>query len=148
MEETLVNQFDPQGVGLAAPQVGVSLAFFIIKLRPTSPTEVYINPKIVKESNKSASKKQGSSKDGEEKLEGCLSIPRIWGALKRPQKVQIEYQGLDGKTHVNWVSGLKAVIVQHEIDHLKGVLFTQRSLEQNVSLYEEDGNKLKRIKAL
>jgi len=141
MEETLVIQTDPEGVGLAAPQVGVDLAIFVMKPRPTDETEVFINPKIVE-------RKPLTTKDDEEediKLEGCLSIPRIWGPVDRVDKVLVEYQDLAGEQKKEWFSGLKSVIVQHEIDHLQGVLFTQRVLEQKGKLYEEKNGELEVI---
>ena len=148
MEEALVNHRDPQGVGLAAPQVGVSLALFIIKPNPSVETKVFINPKVrsITGDPQKKTKKNVKAPD-EEKMEGCLSVPRIWAALKRPRKAQIEYQDLAGEKKIEWFSGLEAVIVQHEVDHLQGILFTQKCLEQKVPLYEEHGDKLERVKA-
>lgn len=151
MEEVLTGQSDPQGVGLAAPQVGHSLALFIIKPKSHLETQVFINPRILKRGARNVErkpkKKDAGKKPDEEKMEGCLSVPRIWAPLKRSKKVQVEYQDMDGKTHTEWFSGINSIIVQHEIDHLKGVLFTQRCLEQKVPLYEEKGDKLVKIKA-
>lgn len=152
MEETLIVQTDPEGVGLAAPQVGVDLAIFIIKPTPKSHTEVFINPKIV-EVRKIADKPKVSpskQKEDEEdiegvKLEGCLSVPRIWGPVDRDSEVRVEYLDLNGEKQLKWFSGLKAVIVQHETDHLNGVLFTQRVLEQKGRLYEEKNGELEKI---
>ena len=157
MEETLLLQSDPQGVGLAAPQVGYSLALFIIKARPAAETQVFINPRILSSSASTGDpekkldsrlRENDKSNPDEEKMEGCLSVPRIWAPLKRTEKVRVEWQDLDGQTHKEWFSGLNSIIVQHEIDHLKGILFTQRCLEQKVTLYEEKGEKLVRIKSL
>lgn len=148
MEETLTAQIDPQGVGLAAPQVGSPLKLFLIKPSPKSQTEVFINPVILKREaparNASlaiAGKRTTNSerKKKNSKLEGCLSIPRIWGPVKRSERVLIQYQGLDGIEKTHWFEGIKATIIQHEVDHLNGVLFTQRALEQNTILYEEKG---------
>jgi peptide deformylase len=149
MEETLIAQVDPQGVGLAAPQIGVDLAIFIIKPTLNADTEVFINPKILEIKSPAAPKKKDSKseKDKSEdiKLEGCLSIPRIWGPVSRNEKVLLEYQDLTGEKHTEWFSGFKAVIVQHETDHLHGVLFTQRVLEQKGRLYEEKDGELEAI---
>jgi len=140
MEEALIAQVDPQGVGLAAPQVGISLSLFIIKPTPESDTEIFINPKILEvktpDSNRKLPKKR------QKKLEGCLSIPRIWGPITRASKVRLAYQDLNGKTYTKWFSGFKAVIIQHECDHLNGILFTQRALEQQSKLYEEKDGEL------
>lgn len=146
MEETLLAQRDPQGVGLAATQVGLDLSLFIIKIKPQSPTSVYINPKIVAH-GKELVKYPKKDDESEEKMEGCLSIPRIWAPLRRPSKVKLEYLDLEGKKHTAWFSGFNSIIVQHEVDHLNGILFTQRCLEENVQLYEENGDKLEKMKA-
>ena len=139
----------PQGVGLAATQIGYSLALFIMKPSPKSKTEVCINPKIVTSVPFGVSQSQSESvkkTDSTKKLEGCLSIPRIWGPVKRPQKVLMEYQDLTGKKHSKWFTGFKATIVQHEVDHLRGILFTQRALEQKTTLYEEKDGELEKMK--
>ena len=75
-------------------------------------------------------------------LEGCLSIPRIWSPVNRHAKVHLEYTNLRGERKDKWFSGFDAVIIQHEMDHLHGILFTQRSLEQHMKLYEEKNGKL------
>jgi len=154
MEETLIEQVDPQGVGLAAPQVNVDLAIFIIRPTPKSETKVFINPKIVESKELIPfDSAQGKStpqplvtKDKEHiKLEGCLSIPRIWGPVTRNTKILVEYQDLTGEKHTEWFSGFKSVIIQHEMDHLQGVLFTQRVLEQKGKLYQEKDGQLEKI---
>lgn len=148
MEETLIAQVDPQGVGLAAPQVGVDLSIFIIKPTLNADTEVFINPKILeivegKESSVKSQKKTEAEKDI--KLEGCLSIPKIWGPVTRSAKVHLEYQDLTGEKRSQWFTGFKAVIIQHETDHLNGILFTERVLEQKNKLYEEKNGELEVI---
>jgi peptide deformylase len=80
------------------------------------------------------------------KLEGCLSIPRIWGPVKRANRVLLEYQDLSGEKKTEWFTGFRATIVLHEVDHLQGVLFTQRAIEQNSALYEERDGELERMK--
>lgn len=143
MEETLASQSDPQGVGLAANQVGRDLSIFIIKKSPQADTQVFINPRIIRTDPVRVSPSKGKSRKNGEKLEGCLSIPRIWGPVKRSSKVLIEYQDLNSQSHKRWFKGFEAVIIQHEMDHLNGVVFTQRSMEQNAPLYKEVDGKLK-----
>lgn len=143
MEETLISQIDPQGVGLAAPQVGLNLSLFIMKTSPKAQTEVCINPKILQIEQKIPQKDE---KEENNKLEGCLSIPHIWGPLKRPSKILLQYQDLTGETLIRWFTGFKATVIQHEVDHLQGVLFTQRSLEQKAPLYEEKNGELEKMK--
>jgi len=145
MEETLIAQTDPQGVGLAATQVGVALSLFIMKPAPDAETEVCINPKILKTEEEPEAKPAKKGKQNH-KLEGCLSIPRIWGPVRRAKRVHMEYQDLTGQKHVRWFTGFRAVIVQHECDHLKGVLFTQRALENKLQLYEEKDGELEPLK--
>jgi len=152
MEKTLVAQNDPPGVGLAAPQIGYDLALFIIKPTPESKTEIFINARILKIekstetlTDKTSGKKNKKLKKGTP-LEGCLSIPRIWSPVKRPEKILIEYQIITGEKKTRWVSGFEATIIQHEVDHLNGILFTQRSLEQNIPLFEEKEGELHRLK--
>lgn len=148
MEETLIAQHDPPGVGLAAPQIGISQAIFIMKPNENAKTEIFINPKILEIKNpksphsgvnKLATKKRKSP------LEGCLSVPRIWGPVKRNKQILLEYQDLNGNKFNQWFKGFKAIIIQHEMDHLNGVLFTQRALEQKSPLYEETDGDLKRL---
>ena len=145
MKETLLAKTDPQGVGLAANQVGVNLSLFIIKPTKKSPISVFINPKILKVEEEKEEKRK--KKEKKLKLEGCLSVPKIWGEVKRAKKVLLEYQTDDESFEKKqaWFSGFEAVIIQHEVDHLEGILFTQRALAQNQPLYEEKEGKLVRI---
>lgn len=146
MIETLEAQSDPQGVGLAANQVGKKLSLFIIKPSEKAKIKVFINPKILKiqnPNNKSIpNSKTKKKKKQPVKLEGCLSIPRIWGPVKRAKKVFLQYQDINGNTHKQWFDGFIATIIQHEMDHLNGILFTKRTIEQKMPLYEEKGGKL------
>ncbi len=144
MEKTLCVQVNPQGVGLAAPQVGVNLALFIIKPTPEAKTEVFINPQIIKQETYNRKRKTSKVKQ-KTKLEGCLSLPKIWSPVKRAGKIFLQYQTTTAKVVRRWFSGFKAVIIQHELDHLQGVLFTQRALEQKASLYEEKEGKLHKL---
>lgn len=145
MEKTLIAQVDPQGVGLAAPQVGVSLRLFIIKPGEDDKTEVFINPVILEKHIKKERAQNSKPRTHNSKLEGCLSIPKIWGPVKRANRVLLKYQTLNGQEKTQWFTGLKATIIQHEVDHLQGVLFTQRSLEQDGPLYEEQGDEFVKI---
>jgi len=147
MEKTLVAQTDPIGVGLAANQVGVNLSLFIIKKSSQSPTKVFINPKIIESVQGKYKLKKPHTKKSHSpvKLEGCLSIPRIWGPVTRASKIYLEYQNIDGKSIKKWFYGFEATIIQHEVDHLKGFVFTQRTLEQKGELFKESHGKLKAI---
>ncbi len=150
MEKILVAQNDPPGVGLAANQVGLDLSIFIIKPTTKSSVKAFINPKILKskilnpkfQTNLKSKIKKSKKKI---KLEGCLSIPRIWGPVKRAAKIFLHYQDLTGKKYLKWFAGFEAIIIQHEVDHLKGIVFTQRSVEQKGQLYREEDEELVKI---
>lgn len=145
MKKTLVEKENPKGVGLAAPQIGLSLRLFITKPTEDSPVEVFINPEIIAKSKDLGEIQR--PKNGkltlrkERKLEGCLSIPNVWGYLKRPKKVQLRYIDEEGKEQEKGFDGFMATIIQHETDHVNGILFTQRVLEQKQKLYRIEENK-------
>lgn len=153
MKQTLLAAKDPEGVGLAAPQVGQPLRMFITKPNQKSQIQVFINPKIekhiapevgkkqqVKQSAKTARAKEKSGIDKDTQLEGCLSLPNIWGGVERSPSVTLSYLDQLGKKHSKTFKGLSAVIVQHEIDHLNGILFPKRVLEQKGTLYKSHKN--------
>lgn len=127
MEIALRRADNPKGVGLAAPQVGKSLQLFIIRLKDNEPLSVFIDPKIVKRSE--------TLNEKPDLLEGCLSIPGIWGPVNRHQEVTVHYKTLDGNTVESTYSGLMATTIEHEMDHLEGMLFTARVVEQSGKLY-------------
>jgi peptide deformylase len=118
------------GVGLAAPQVGLPIRLIVIEVPPTyeeqedgtkvevSPAEQYyfINPKIVKMSSEEVIRN-----------EGCLSLPGWYGDVPRASWVTVEYQELNGKQRrMRKVDGILGWVLQHEVDHLEGILFTER----------------------
>ena len=148
MEAVLKAQNDPPGVGLAANQVGINLSLFIIRPTLKSKIKAFINPKIIKLiESKTNTKKTGKTKKSHQpvKLEGCLSIPRIWGPVNRAKSVTLEYQDVTGKKITQEYTGFEATIIQHEMDHLSGIVFTQRSLEQHQELYKEVKGELSEI---
>jgi peptide deformylase len=149
MKVVLEAQTDPPGVGLAAPQVGLPIQVFIIKSSKKDPIETFVNPAVIDQ--KPRTQKIPTKKRAKEKgiqLEGCLSIPKIWGEVTRVPKVLVAYQTPSGQKKTEWFSGFKAVIIQHEIDHLNGILFTQRAVEQKGTLYQEKDEELEKIKDL
>jgi len=124
------TMYAANGVGLAAPQVGKSIRLFIVDGSPfsveASLTEdeknelkgfkkVFINPKILQKSD-----------DLENFNEGCLSIPDVRGDVTRPTTIKIKYQNQYFKEITEHISGLPSRIVQHEYDHLEGILFTDK----------------------
>ena len=140
MKETLVAQTDPEGIGLAAPQVGRSVQLFIVKYDDESPFDVYINPVLELGKDKEVAKRVTKTKE-REKLEGCLSLKVIWGTVKRSKKVHLQWMDEKGKEHKATFSGFYATILQHEYDHLQGILFPRRVLEQKGQLYKSHKDK-------
>lgn len=149
MEETLRATKDPIGVGLAAPQVGLSLRIFQMKPTEKSGVSSYVNPVIEKVSEESEiphftnsekveSKKPESSKN--KLLEGCLSIPDIWGNVTRKKEVVLSWQDINGNKLKQTFTGFPAIIVQHEVDHLNGILFTKHVMEQGEKLFKSHKN--------
>ncbi len=145
MEEALIMASDPEGVGLAAPQVGKSLQLFLIRQTPRSPTLVFINPvieKFIDDIEGERVKGEGESKEKGKgvQLEGCLSLYSIWGDVKRHHSVVLTYSDEAGNKHTRTFSGFIAIIIQHEFDHLQGILFPKRVLEQKRQLYKSKRN--------
>ncbi len=142
MEVTLNNAKDPEGVGLAAPQVGKSLQIFIIKDHPSAPLLTFINPEIVAfhDVEKTQEEKENEKKHGVQ-LEGCLSLHDVWGVVKRRSEVTLSYMDEHGDKHKKKFTGFLATIIQHEYDHLQGILFPKRVLEQKNPLYHSIKNK-------
>lgn len=142
MKQTLLGTKDPVGVGLAAPQVGKSLRIFIAKPTPKSKMLVCINPEILSKSDelKPLKRPKNSKNKRAGTLEGCLSLPTIWGTVLRPSSLTFSYTDQNGKVHTRSYKGFMATIVQHEIDHLDGILFPARVLEQKGKLYKSRKN--------
>lgn len=108
------------GIGLAAPQIDV-LKRVIVTSLPDSEDMTFVNPKIIATS--------GSQKSGE----GCLSVPGRQVEVKRYKKIRVEFQDLTGEVHVKEFQGLQSACIQHEIDHLDGVLLVDHI--KKVKLY-------------
>lgn len=142
MKKTLTSAKDPEGVGLAAPQVGKSIQLFIIKRTSRSEILVFINPKIEQFLDNAISpvKRDDKPKKKDVKLEGCLSISNIWGVVKRHPRLILSYQDETGQKHKRKFNGFIATIIQHEYDHLQGTLFPKRVLEQKNQLYKSIKN--------
>ncbi|NLP00198.1 MAG: peptide deformylase [Clostridiaceae bacterium] len=112
MKETM---YDGNGVGLAAPQVGVLKRIVVMDVGD-GPLEL-INPVIIEA-------------EGEQiEAEGCLSIPGVYGTVKRPQRVVVEYLNRNGEKVQTEGTDLKAICISHELDHLDGILFDEKVIE-------------------
>ncbi|MEK7092431.1 MAG: peptide deformylase, partial [Patescibacteria group bacterium] len=147
MKETLARTKDPVGVGLAAPQVGKSLQLFIVRENPKRPFSVFINPHITlihadlkadshRSNPRKSNQKSAKIKSASKKLEGCLSLNVIWGEVKRNSTVIATYLDEKGAQHTKTFTGFFAIVIQHEYDHLQGILFPRRVLEQKGKLYK------------
>jgi len=139
MEIALLSASDPKGVGLAAPQIGRGLSIFISKPSDNAAVSVFINPKII-ESDPIPDDNPEDEKKAK-KLEGCLSLPSIWGVVKRSPSVTLSYYDHLGRKKTKKFTGFMATIVQHEVDHLNGILFPKRVLEQKGTLYKSSKDK-------
>ena len=121
---------EADGIGLAAPQIGVSKRFFVVDTRREGERYAFINPEIIETSHE-----QGSYE------EGCLSVPGMYYDIVRPLSVTIQAQDVKGKSFVLKATGLLARVIQHENDHLNGVLFIDRmepdAREALVAAYEK-----------
>lgn len=141
------TMYNASGVGLAAPQVGLSLRLFVVDGSPMDGTleddpqsmldfkKVFINPQIIEE-------------EGEEWAfeEGCLSIPDLREEVWRPEVVRIRYQDENFEQHEDTFTGLKARIIQHEYDHVEGVLFTDHLSPLKKKLIKSRLNKISKGK--
>jgi peptide deformylase len=108
-----------EGVGLAAPQIGISEKIIVVDTGKESFS--LLNPKIVEKSEEKITTK-----------EGCLSLRGVWLEVTRPKKVKVEAENQDGEKVIIDAEGFLAVVFQHEIDHLNGKLFIDR-----VGLFEK-----------
>ncbi|MDX5422032.1 MAG: peptide deformylase [Hymenobacteraceae bacterium] len=125
LKELIQDMFDTMyhahGVGLAAPQIGKSIRLFVIDSEPMMDEEdegkgvkkAFINPEIIEE-------------DGEEWgfEEGCLSIPGVREVVYRPERIVIRYFDEEWNEHEDTYDGMTARVIQHEYDHIEGILFT------------------------
>ena len=144
IEDILKNMFETmynaQGVGLAAPQVGLDLSIFIIDTTPFCDDEnnliplkkEFINPEIIDYSGKDESFN-----------EGCLSIPGLREDVIRKDQIKIRYFDKNFNEHTEKYEGINSRVIQHEYDHLMGVLFTDRVSTLKKKLLKSKLNKIK-----
>jgi len=130
MTETM---YDAPGIGLAAPQIGESIQLIVVdvaKLEAEQQVLVMINPRIISQ--------EGSQVDEE----GCLSVIDLTANVKRFQKITVTYQDLDGNLLEISTEDRFAVVLQHEIDHLHGVLFIDHLSALKRTLYKKKVQKM------
>jgi len=135
VEDMFETMYDAPGIGLAAIQIGVPLRVVVIDLQPDDPDaepevchehgghhhthqptkkepRIFVNPEILE-----------PSPDTSIYNEGCLSVPEIYAEVERPTTCRVRWQDLEGKVHEEDMEGLMATCIQHEMDHLQGILF-------------------------
>ena len=128
VRQMLQTMYSADGIGLAAPQVGIHKQLIVIDIafdQPDEPPLVLINPKIVK-----------TGKNLCDSEEGCLSIPGVYLDVTRPEEIEITYKNEFGKPCKLKASGLLSRAIQHEMDHLNGVMFVDR-VQNNIALNEQ-----------
>lgn len=125
MAETM---YDAPGVGLAAPQVGELKRLIVIDCSANEePNDLIIavNPEIIATEGDSIEE------------EGCLSVPGFWASVKRAETVTMRYQDVEGNIHERTADGLLGICMQHELDHLEGILFVDRLSPLKRSLFRK-----------
>ncbi len=118
VKQMLQTMYSADGIGLAAPQVGIHKQLIVVDVNPdeaATPPLILINPVI-----------QKLSGDPVINQEGCLSIPNVYLDVKRPAEIIVTYKDEQGRPQKLEADGLLACCIQHEIDHLNGVLFVDR----------------------
>lgn len=104
-----------EGVGLAANQVGIDKRIFVMQCTEEKEPYIFINPIIM-----------GKSYDKDFYQEGCLSFPELYIELERNKTVKLQWQDINGKTKEEEFSKLEAICIQHEIEHLEGIVFVNK----------------------
>lgn len=119
LDDMAETMYQADGVGLAAPQVGILKRVIVVDPHDeTTGLVKLVNPEIIEA-------------DGEQVgVEGCLSIPNFNATVKRPEHVKVKYIDEDGNEKIWDAHGFPAVILSHEIDHLEGILFRDKSIEE------------------
>lgn len=151
VDDMFDTMYDAHGIGLAAIQVGVPLRVLVIDLQPEDPDaepevcnhnghehthqpvkkepRIFINPEILDPSGEVSTYS-----------EGCLSVPEIYADVDRPKACRVRWQDLEGNSHEENMDGLLATCIQHEMDHLEGILFIDHlsRLKRNMALKKLD----------
>jgi len=129
VEDMVETMYDAPGVGLAAPQVGESIRLIVVDTTEDKEGDkehmVLINPEIIESEGKQIDE------------EGCLSVPELSANVKRYQKITVAFQDLQGKAHELSTEDRFAVVLQHEIDHLNGILFIDHLSPLKRSMYKK-----------
>lgn len=126
LDDMVDTMYEEEGIGLAAPQVGVLRRAVVIDMRDDQGIYRMINPEIIEKSG-----------DCQINVEGCLSVPERNGYVERPEYVIVEYMDEKGETRQVKAEGYFAACVCHELDHLDGVLYIDREIKLTPEQLEE-----------
>ena len=127
-EDMLFTMYEDKGIGLAATQVDFHHRLIVVDVSENQDDPLYlVNPSFVV---------LDETLDGYK--EGCLSIPTFYEEVYRPKKIELSYQDLDGKHQKLIAEGVLSVCVQHEIDHLDGILYTERLTNKKAFGFEKE----------
>lgn len=126
---------EPGRAGLAAPQIGLLRRVVVMDINDGAGLREFINPEIVEASGE------------QEGMEGCLSLPNYYGNVKRHGHVKVRHMGRNGEELWTEADGLLAVCIQHELDHLDGILFIDRMTDPML-VHDKTGQYLSRADAL
>jgi peptide deformylase len=127
-KQMLQTMYSAIGIGLAAPQVGINKQLIVVDCEPDNPKTppmVLINPEILSYGPETTTSE-----------EGCLSVPKVYLDVTRPAEIEVAFKDENGRAHVINASGLLSRVIQHEMDHLKGVMFVDR-VENMLNLTSE-----------
>ncbi|HEX6272135.1 MAG TPA: peptide deformylase [Polyangiaceae bacterium] len=141
IDDMIETMRDADGAGLAAPQVYEPVRLAVIEVNenpryptfPAVPLTVLVNPVVTPE----VTPGELSGEDAVEMFEGCLSVPGVRGRVRRPRRVRVSALGRHGETVELVWEGVRAAIVQHELDHLDGVLFVDRADPRSLTFLRE-----------
>lgn len=150
LQELIANMFETMynasGVGIAAPQIGRSIRIFVVDPSPFAEDDDLdeAEQEVLKKSKKVFINAKITDRQGEEWgfMEGCLSIPGIHEDVFRPEEITIDYYDENFEHHIETIDGLLARVIQHEYDHIEGILFTDKLSSLKKRLIN---NKLKNI---
>lgn len=132
LKNTLTQKEGIKGVGLSAVQIGIPKRVFLAYSKNSKKFLTFINPEIVWYSKTLTN----GIPDSKNRFEGCLSVPGLWAIIKRAIIIKIKYQTENGVQQVRKFKGQIATIIQHEYDHLEGILFIDRALQQESKIYQ------------
>ncbi len=145
LTETLGKTKTPKGVGISAPQIGKLVRICLVYSKESKKLLTLINPEIIwksKRISKAVPESENPYREATSSAyEGCLSAPELWGSVERHKTIRVRYQTLNNQTIVRKFSGFTGIVAQHEIDHLDGILFIDRILQQKGKLYQIEKDK-------